>query len=98
MTSSPPSRGCGRTWSSAPPKAPPPPDPLQRPVQLSLSFKTGGPLTHADVALTNAVNNYVAAQTPATAKALQDQIDVAEQLFVGQYWGSDALESFLDSL
>jgi hypothetical protein len=67
-------------------------------VQLSLSFKTGGPLTHADVALTNAVNNYVAAQTPATAQALQDQIDVAEQLFVGQYWGSGALESFLDSL
>ena len=33
-------------------------------VQVSLSFKTGGPLTHADVALTNAVNVYVAAQTP----------------------------------
>lgn len=67
-------------------------------VQLSLSFKTGGPLTNADVALTNAVTNYVAAQTPATAQALQDQINVAEQLFVGQYWGSDALGSFLDSL
>jgi hypothetical protein len=67
-------------------------------VQVSLSFKTGGPLTHADVALTNAVNNYVAAQTPATGKALQDQIDVAEQLFAGQYWGSDALETFLDGL
>ena len=67
-------------------------------VQLPLSFKTGGPLTRADVALTTAVNNYVAAQTPDVAKALQDQIDVAEQLFAGQYWGTDALETFLDSL
>jgi hypothetical protein len=67
-------------------------------VRLSLSFKTGGPLTHADVALTNAVNNYVGAQTEATAAALQDQIDVAEQLFVGQYWGTPALIQFLSSL
>ncbi|HEV8627407.1 MAG TPA: hypothetical protein VG034_23460 [Acidimicrobiia bacterium] len=67
-------------------------------VRLSLSFKTGGPLTHADVALTNAVNNYVAAQTDATTKALEDQIDVAEQLFVGQYWGTPALVQFLSSL
>ena len=67
-------------------------------VRLSLSFKTGGPLTHADVALTNAVANYVAAQTEATAKALQDQINVAEQLFVGQYWGTPALVQFLASL
>ena len=67
-------------------------------VRLSLSFKTGGPLTHADVALTNAVTNYVAAQTEATAKALQDQINVAEQLFVGQYWGPPALVQFLAGL
>jgi hypothetical protein len=67
-------------------------------VRLSLSFKTGGPLTHADVALTNAVANYVAAQTEAPAKALQDQINVAEQLFVGQYWGTPALVQFLESL
>jgi hypothetical protein len=67
-------------------------------VRLSLSFKTGGPLTHADVALTNAVANYVAAQTPATAQALEDQIDVAEQLFVGQYWGTPALVEYLESL
>jgi hypothetical protein len=70
----------------------------QEHVRLSLSFKTGGPLTHADVALTNAVNNYVAAQTEATADALEDQIDVAEQLFVGQYWGTPALVQFLSSL
>jgi hypothetical protein len=67
-------------------------------VQLSLSFKTGGPQTRADAALTNAVNAYVAAQTPATAKALHDQINVAEQIFVGQYWGTPALEQFLASL
>ena len=67
-------------------------------VQLSLSFKTGGTLTHADAALTTAVTNYVAGQTEATAKALQDQIDVAEQLFVGQYWGTPALVKFLSSL
>ncbi len=67
-------------------------------VRLSLSFKTGGPLTHADVALTTAVANYVAAQTEATAEALQDQIDVAEQLFVGQYWGTAALVQYLASL
>jgi hypothetical protein len=67
-------------------------------VQLSLSFKTGGPLTRADVALTNAVDAYVADQTPATAQALQDQIDVAEQIFVGQYWRSPRLVEFLQDL
>jgi hypothetical protein len=67
-------------------------------VQLALSFKTGGPLGHADVALTNAVNNYVAAQSPATAKALNDQINVAEQIFVGEYWNTPALVHFLKSL
>ena len=67
-------------------------------VQLSLSFKTGGPLSRADAALTNAVTAYVAAQTPATANALDDQIDVAEQLFVGQYWGTPSLTRFLSSL
>jgi hypothetical protein len=67
-------------------------------VKDSLSFKTGGPLTHADVALTNAVNAYVAAQTPATTKAVLDQINVAEQVFVGQFWGTPPLEAFLNSL
>lgn len=55
-------------------------------------------LARADVALTNAVTAYVEAPTPTTAKALQDQIDVAEQAFVGQYWGTPALVEFLDSL
>jgi hypothetical protein len=67
-------------------------------VRLSLSFKTGGALARADVALTNAVTAYVEAPTPATAKALQDQINVAEQAFVGQYWGTPALVDFLESL
>ena len=67
-------------------------------VQQALSFKTGGPLTHADAALTAAVNNYVAAQTPASAKALRDQIDAAEQIFVGQSWGTKPLVDFLSRL
>jgi hypothetical protein len=67
-------------------------------VQLSLSFKTGGPLTRADVALTNAVNNYVAEQSPANARVLLDQIAVAEQIFAGQYWRTPALVKFLKSL
>ena len=67
-------------------------------VQPSLTFKTGGPLSRADVAMTNAVNAYVAAQTPATALALQDQIDVAEQIFAGQWWGDPALVTYLAGL
>jgi hypothetical protein len=67
-------------------------------VQLSLSFKTGGPLTHADVALTDALNNYVAERSPANARALLDQIAVAEQIFAGQYWRTPALVNFLKSL
>lgn len=63
-------------------------------IQYPLSFKTGGALTRADAAMTTAVNNYVAAQTPATAKALHDQINVVEQVFVGQYWGTPELEEY----
>ena len=65
---------------------------------MSLSFKTGGPLARADVNLTTAVNNYVAAQTPATAKALNDQINVAEQIFIGQYWGDPALVEYMSDI
>jgi hypothetical protein len=64
-------------------------------VQPNLTFKTGGPLSRADVALTNAVNAYVAGPTAQTAQALLDQIAVAEQIFVGQYWGTPALVQFL---
>ena len=67
-------------------------------IQVSLSFKTGGPLARADVNLTTAVNNYVAAQTPATAKALNDQINVAEQIFIGQYWGDPALVEYMSDI
>jgi hypothetical protein len=67
-------------------------------IQYPLSFKTGGPLTRADVALTNAVNNYVAEQTEVTTKALRDQINVAEQIFVGQYWGDPALVEYMSDI
>jgi hypothetical protein len=67
-------------------------------VALSLSFKTGGPLTRADVALTDALNNYVAERSPANARAVLDQISVAEQIFAGQYWRTTALVEFLKSL
>ena len=63
-------------------------------IQLPLSFKTGGALTRADAAMTTAVNNYVAAQTPATTTALLDAIDIVEQILVGQYWGTPELEAF----
>jgi hypothetical protein len=50
------------------------------------------------VALTNAVNNYVAEQTEVTTKALRDQINVAEQIFVGQYWGDPALVEYMSDI
>jgi hypothetical protein len=65
-------------------------------VQESLSFKTGGPLTHADAALTTAMENYVADRSPANARVLLDQIAVAEQLFAGQYWRTKPLVDFLN--
>jgi hypothetical protein len=67
-------------------------------LQYPLSFKTGGALTRADAAMTTAVNNYVAAQTPATAKALNDAINIAEQVLVGQYWGTPELEAYYADL
>ena len=63
-------------------------------LQYPLSFKTGGALTRADVALTNAINGYLAAQGEATAKTLRDALNVVEQVFVGQYWGTPELEEF----
>ena len=63
-------------------------------LQYPLSFKTGGALTRADVAMTNAVDGYLAAQNEATAKTLRDALDVVEQIFVGQYWGTPELEDF----
>ena len=63
-------------------------------IQYPLSFKTGGPLTRANVAIETAIANYVAAQTPATTLALLDQLLIVEQVFVGQYWGTPELDAF----
>jgi hypothetical protein len=63
-------------------------------IQYPLSFKTGGALTRANVALETALANYVAAQTPETTKALLDALLIAEQVFVGQYWGTPELVQF----
>jgi hypothetical protein len=63
-------------------------------IQYPLSFKTGGPLTRANVAFETALANYVAAQTPETTRALLDALLIVEQIFVGQYWGTPELEQF----
>ena len=63
-------------------------------LQYPLQFKTGGPLTRANVAFETALANYVAAQTPETTKALQDALNIVEQIFVGQYWGTPELVQF----
>jgi hypothetical protein len=63
-------------------------------LQYPLSFKTGGALTRANVALETAIANYVAAQTPETTRALLDALLIAEQVFVGQYWGTPELVQF----
>jgi len=63
-------------------------------LQYPLSFKTGGPLTRANVAFETALTNYVNAQTPETTQALLDALLIVEQIFVGQYWGTPELEQF----
>jgi len=63
-------------------------------LQYPLSFKTGGALTRANVAIETAIANYVAAQTPETTKALLDALLIVEQVFVGQYWGTPELVDF----
>jgi len=63
-------------------------------LQYPLSFKTGGPLTRANVAFETALANYVAAQTPETTAALLDALLIVEQVFVGQYWGTPELVQF----
>ncbi|MEW6476459.1 MAG: hypothetical protein AB1679_29705 [Actinomycetota bacterium] len=67
-------------------------------IQYPLSFKTGGALTRANVAFETALANYVAAQTPETAQALRDQLNIVEQVFVGQYWGTPELEEYYAEL
>jgi len=65
-------------------------------IAYPLSFKTGGPLTRANVAFETALNNYVAAQTPATTNALKDALLIVEQVFVGQYWGTPELVQYYE--
>ncbi|MEW6474934.1 MAG: hypothetical protein AB1679_22005 [Actinomycetota bacterium] len=67
-------------------------------IQYPLSFKTGGALTRANVAFETALANYVADQTPETTQALRDQLNIVEQVFVGQYWGTPELEEFYAEL
>ncbi|MEW6476447.1 MAG: CHRD domain-containing protein [Actinomycetota bacterium] len=65
-------------------------------LQYPLSRKMENISTAADVDLTEAVNEYAAAQTAETAQALIDQLLLAEQVLVGQYWGTPELEQFYE--
>jgi hypothetical protein len=62
----------------------------------SLYNKRGGPVARADEGLANAATNYAAAQTEATARALRDQLLIAEQVYVGQYWGTPELVKYYE--
>ncbi|HYH51954.1 MAG TPA: hypothetical protein VEG38_20605 [Acidimicrobiia bacterium] len=65
-------------------------------LQYPLSFKTGGALTRANVAFETALANWVADPNEANTKALQDQLDIVEQIFVGQYWGTPELVQYYE--
>lgn len=65
---------------------------LQYPLSRKMASVTGA----ADAALTEAVNEYAVEQTEDTARALRDQLLIAEQLIVGQYWGTPELVQFYD--
>jgi hypothetical protein len=65
-------------------------------LQYPLSFKTGGALTRANVAFENALAAWVAEQNETTTKALHDQLDLVEQIFVGQYWGTPELVQYYE--
>jgi hypothetical protein len=60
----------------------------------ALYNRRGGPVARADENLAAAVAEYVAAQTPETTQALLDQLLIAEQVFVGQYWGTPELVQY----
>ncbi len=59
-----------------------------------LNNRRGGPVARADESLAEAVAAYAAAQTPETTAALLDQLLIAEQVFVGQYWGTPELVQY----
>lgn len=63
-------------------------------LQYGLSRKMASVTGAADAALTTAVNNYAAAQTPETQRALRDQLLIAEQVLAGQFWGTPELDQF----
>jgi hypothetical protein len=63
---------------------------LQFPLSRKMASITGA----ADVALTEAVNEYAAAQTPETTQDLIEQLLIAEQVLVGQYWNTPELDVF----
>jgi hypothetical protein len=65
-------------------------------LQYPLSFKTGGALTRANVAFETALAAWVAEQNEATTKALKDALNIVEQIFVGQYWGTPELVAYYD--
>jgi hypothetical protein len=58
--------------------------------------RRGGPVARADENLATAVANYTTEQTDATKRALLDQLLIAEQVFVGQYWGTPELVKYYE--
>ena len=63
-------------------------------LQYPLSRKMASITNPTDAALTEAVNNYALEQTESTARPLLDQLLIAEQLLVGQWWGTPELVRF----
>ena len=56
--------------------------------------RRGGPVARADENLAGAVADYAAEQNADTTRALLDQLLIAEQVFVGQYWGTPELVKY----
>jgi hypothetical protein len=56
--------------------------------------RRGGTVARADENLAEAVANYALEQTETTTRALLDQLLIAEQVFVGQYWGTPELVQY----
>ena len=65
---------------------------LQYPLSRKMASITGA----ADTAITEAVNAYAIEQTPDTTQDLTDQLNITEQLLVGQWWNTPELTQFYD--
>ena len=63
---------------------------LQYPLSRKMASITGA----ADAAITEAVNAYAIEQTPDTTQDLTDQLNITEQLLVGQWWNTPELNQF----